>query len=266
MTNTVRIGDVELGSGRPAVCVPLTGSTAAELRAEAALVTADVADLVELRIDHLDALDDEASLDGADGWAGDVVDAVVAVRTALPSTLPILFTFRSAAEGGQRSLAPDALVALVEAALGTGAVDAVDVEQFADADARDRIVRRAHDAGIPVVMSSHDFTATPARDEIVARLVAQEDLGADVVKLACMPQSPADVVTLLAATEEYARAHGEAPAITMAMGPLGVVSRLGGETFGSTLTFGTVGAASAPGQVEARALRAVLDLVHDAQH
>jgi 3-dehydroquinate dehydratase-1 len=51
----------------------------------------------------------------------------------------------------------------------------------------------------------------------------------------------------------------------MAMGPLGVVSRLAGETFGSVLTFGTVGAASAPGQVDAARLRAALDLIHEAQ-
>jgi 3-dehydroquinate dehydratase-1 len=50
----------------------------------------------------------------------------------------------------------------------------------------------------------------------------------------------------------------------MAMGPLGVVSRLAGEVFGSVLTFGTVGAASAPGQVDAARLRDALDLLHEA--
>ena len=73
------------------------------------------------------------------------------------------------------------------------------------------------------------------------------------------------MLTLLAATRAYVGPGGRVPAITMAMGPLGVVSRLAGETFGSAVTFGTVGAASAPGQVDARALRAVLDLVHEAQ-
>jgi 3-dehydroquinate dehydratase I len=51
----------------------------------------------------------------------------------------------------------------------------------------------------------------------------------------------------------------------MAMGPLGAVTRLAGETFGSVLTFGTVGAASAPGQLDAVRLRAALDLLHEAR-
>jgi 3-dehydroquinate dehydratase-1 len=80
-----------------------------------------------------------------------------------------------------------------------------------------------------------------------------------------MPASPEDVLTLLGATADYASRPDARPAITMAMGPLGVVSRLAGETFGSALTFGTVGAASAPGQVDAGALRAALEVVHAAQ-
>jgi 3-dehydroquinate dehydratase-1 len=52
------------------------------------------------------------------------------------------------------------------------------------------------------------------------------------------------------------------PAVTMSMGPLGAVSRVAGETFGSCLTFGTVGESSAPGQLDAAGLRATLELLH----
>ncbi|BDZ52013.1 hypothetical protein GCM10025867_42540 [Frondihabitans sucicola] len=72
------------------------------------------------------------------------------------------------------------------------------------------------------------------------------------------------MLTLLQATEVFAEKSSR-PAMTMSMGPLGVVSRLAGETFGSCATFGSVGEASAPGQVEAGALRVTLDLLHDAQ-
>jgi 3-dehydroquinate dehydratase-1 len=51
----------------------------------------------------------------------------------------------------------------------------------------------------------------------------------------------------------------------MSMGGLGVVSRLAGETYGSCLSFGSVGTASAPGQIDAGALMSVLSLVHSAQ-
>jgi len=253
--STARIGDVALGPGRPAVCVPLTGATVDELTAEAAAIRADAADLVELRIDRFAQVADEPA----------VRSAVAAVRATLDPRLPILFTLRTAAEGGGAQPAPEALRSLLVLAAGLEGVDAVDVEMALPADLVGAVVDEAHAAGRPVVLSFHDLRATPARDAIVERLVRQHELGADVVKLACTPTSPEDVLTLLAATRDYASRPGALPAVTMAMGPLGVVSRLAGETFGSVLTFGTVGAASAPGQVDAARLRDALDLIHAAQ-
>ena len=40
----------------------------------------------------------------------------------------------------------------------------------------------------------------------------------------------------------------------MSMGKLGVISRICGEVFGSAVTFGTAGKASAPGQLPANQL------------
>ena len=42
-----------------------------------------------------------------------------------------------------------------------------------------------------------------------------------------------------------------------------MISRLCGEVFGSSLTFGSVGKASAPGQVGAKELANVLKLIHE---
>ena len=72
-----------------------------------------------------------------------------------------------------------------------------------------------------------------------------ELLGADICKIAVMPQSASDVLELLAATEERARVS-DAPLITMSMGKLGAVSRVCGELVGSCLTFGMLESASAP--------------------
>jgi len=244
-----------LGEGRPAICVPLTGRTVDDLVATASGLPWDVTDLVELRLDHLTAVGD---VDRA-------VGAVAAVRGVLPGSVPLLATFRSEAEGGERHLDPDEHGALLLAVVASGAADAIDVEQFTRPDVLDQVVEAAHAAGVAVVMSSHDFTGTPSHDEIVSRLLRQQELGADVVKLAAMPATAADVLTLLSATLSFRSGAGFVPAVTMAMGPLGVVSRLAGETFGSCLTFGSVGASSAPGQVDAVELRRALDLVHDAR-
>ena len=86
--------------------------------------------------------------------------------------------------------------------------------------------------------------------------------GADLPKLAVMPQCRTDVLELLAATAEMADLHPETPVITMSMGALGAVSRLAGETFGSAMTFANPGQASAPGQVSLNIVNEVLDALH----
>ena len=252
---TVRIGRVELGSGRPKVCVPLTGATVDALEAEALRIRPAAADLVELRIDRFDEV----------GQGAAVHRAIDAVRSALDDVLPILFTCRSTREGGGADLPSHRIEAVTALAAGHPGVAAVDVEMDLQDDLATQLTRLVQAAGKPVVMSFHDFLGTPRRQEIVERLVRQGELGADVVKLACMPHTPEDVLTLLGATHDYVSRPDARPASTMAMGPLGVVSRLAGETFGSALTFGTVGAPSAPGQVDAGTLLAVLELIHAAQ-
>ena len=121
------------------------------------------------------------------------------------------------------------------------------------------LIEQAHRAGTAVVCSSHDFHKTPPRTEMVARLTAMQQVGADLPKLAVMPCSPSDVLELLAATAEMAERHPETPVITMSMGALGAVSRLCGEAFGSAMTFANPGQASAPGQVALDVVNEVLE-------
>jgi 3-dehydroquinate dehydratase-1 len=250
----VRLRSIVLGEGRPQICVSLVGATIAELSAAASGLVAGDFDLVELRIDFFSGWDTPAA----------VRDAIAVVRAALPEEVPVIFTFRTKREGGQRDVSPEAYADLIGLAITAG-VDAIDVELFTERAVLLGIVSAAHDAGVVVVMSSHDFESTPPRAEILARLAEQQELGADVLKLAVMPSNPRDVLTLMDATAEFVAEQARCPVITMSMGGLGVVSRLAGETFGSCVTFGSVGAPSAPGQIEARELRAVLDLVHAAR-
>ena len=77
-----------------------------------------------------------------------------------------------------------------------------------------------------------------------------------------MPQSSADVLTLLEATVE-ARQIVNRPIVTISMGKLGLISRIAGSTFGSTFTFGSAGTASAPGQLDSVNLKNILDVLEN---
>ena len=107
------------------------------------------------------------------------------------------------------------------------------------------------------MLSFHDFQRTPPLQELLERFRQAQALGADLAKVAVMPQHPADVLTLLQATWQ-ASEELAIPVAGMAMGALGAVSRVAGGEFGSALTFAVGQAASAPGQLPIEDLRAAL--------
>ena len=77
-----------------------------------------------------------------------------------------------------------------------------------------------------------------------------------------MPRCPEDVLTLLTATVT-ARRQLTCPVVTWPWREQGSSAVSGGEIFGSCLTFGLAGQASAPGQIDARELKCVLDILHN---
>jgi len=113
------------------------------------------------------------------------------------------------------------------------------------------------------VLSFHDFQRTPPVQQLQERFAQAHRLGADVAKVAVMPQSMEDVHRLLAATLQ-ASATLPIPVISMAMGGLGAVSRLCGGVFGSALTFAVGSAASAPGQMPIEDVRTALAVLQRA--
>ena len=155
-------------------------------------------------------------------------------------------------------------IELNKAAAATGMADLIDVELFTgDAIVHD-LISFIHANHAKAVVSNHDFGKTPSQSDIIYRLRRMQDMGADIPKIAVMPQSRRDVITLLAATEEMASDYADRPIITMSMSGLGSISRFSCEVFGSCMTFGSGAMASAPGQIEAEELYGVLASIHHA--
>ncbi|MBU4215214.1 MAG: type I 3-dehydroquinate dehydratase [Actinobacteria bacterium] len=249
--SSVTVRGVEIGSGLPKVIVPLVGADVEALVGQARAAVAASPDLLEWRLDFL---------------ADRSPQAVLSVARALVPELggrPLLATFRTADEGGQHPIAPDRYVELYGALVEARLVDLVDVEIEREVTAVDAVIAAARAAGVAVIGSFHDFGGTPTVPVMVAKLRTMVERGVDIAKIAVMPHDAGDVLALLQATwtasQELPR-----PLITMSMAGTGVVSRLAGEVFGSAATFGTVGQASAPGQVEVPALRAALQVIHSA--
>lgn len=249
--NPVVVRGVKIGEGIPKICVPIVGQTREEIVEAGKTMKSAGADVVEWRVDWYEEVFDYAKVE----------ETAADLRKAL-GELPLLFTFRTAKEGGEKAIEKDVYVELNQKAARSGFVDMVDVEAFTGDEAVRAIVETAHEAGVKVVGSNHDFHQTPEQEEIVARLCKMQELGVDIPKIAVMPVCKKDVLTLLSATEEMYTRYANRPIITMSMAGTGVISRLCGEVFGSALTFGAVGKASAPGQMEVEDLKTVLSLLH----
>lgn len=251
MANVVEVRGVKIGEGIPKIIVPIVGTTKEEILAAAASFESVRLDIVEWRVDWYQDIFDFAKVE----------DTMKALRAALGNT-PILFTFRTSKEGGEKAISPEDYAELNIRAAQTGLIDMVDVEAFTGDEIVKKIIDGAHAAGVRVVASNHDFGKTPDKDDILGRLRKMQNLGADIPKIAVMPRSKRDVLVLLSATEEMATDYADRPIITMSMAGTGLVSRLCGEAFGSSCTFGAVGKASAPGQMNAADLDTVLNLIH----
>ena len=251
--NTVKVRNLELGSGIPAICIPNVGKTKEEILSLTEQYKSMPMDLMEWRVDWFEGVEDTQA----------VLDVLAGVREKLGDT-PLLFTFRTKKEGGVHEMDTAAYVALNKAVAATKMADLIDVEIFTGDAVVSDLIAAIHESGTKVVASNHDFDRTPAQSDIVYRLRKMQDMGADIPKVAVMPQSKKDVLTLLAATEEMATDYADRPIITISMAGLGSISRLSCEVFGSCLTFGSGSMASAPGQIGAQELSRVLASVHGA--
>lgn len=248
----ILVRQIEIGTGIPKICVPIVGTDRAEILASAERITESAADLAEWRAD----------------WYKDIFDIreteriLKDIRSAL-GEIPLLFTFRTAREGGEKAIGTERYIMLNKKASESGCVDLLDVELFTGDDTVRKVISAAHRCGVKVIASNHDFHSTPSKDEIIVRLIKMQELGADILKIAVMPRSSTDVLTLLSATEEMKRLYAECPLITMSMGGTGLISRLCGEVFGSAVTFGSAGKASAPGQIGAGEMDFILKILHE---
>lgn len=204
-------------------------------------------DLIEWRIDFFDQVEDAEKL----------VETAKKLRQVM-SEMPLLTTLRTHFEGGVKKLSEEEYFDICRVLIKEKATDLLDLELFRKTSKLKELIAEAHENNIYIIMSNHDFDKTPETSELERRLTLMKTYGADIAKIAVMPNSARDVLNLLLATDNM-KYKLNCPLITMAMGDLGKVTRISGEVFGSCLTFGTVGDASAPGQIESTNLKGILD-------
>lgn len=240
-----------IGEGKPLVCVPVVETEESRIYQEAEFVARQGAEALEWRMDWFAH---------AEQW--EYVDRALRRLQEICGDIILLCTFRSKSQGGKRDISQDMYLGLLQRVAESGRADLLDVEtpELSEPSAVIGMLRKA---GQKVVSSSHYFSHTPKTEDMLQELGAMKQWGADIGKLAVMPHSPLDVLRLLEATAQIKEENPGYPLITMAMGGLGVISRISGQVFGSCMTFASVGKPSAPGQLPLADARGILDKISE---
>ncbi|HWC95449.1 MAG TPA: shikimate dehydrogenase [Candidatus Sulfopaludibacter sp.] len=138
-------------------------------------------------------------------------------------------------------------LAILDLAIDAGA-HAIDIEIETAEVAQERL--HAFRSRTQVIVSYHNFEATPPMDTVISRVMKVQ---ADCYKLVTTARKPSDNVRVLAA----AKALPKHKLIVLAMGELGFPSRVLSPVFGGVYTYAApmFSAGTAAGQVSARSLR-----------
>ncbi len=209
------------------ICVSLTEDNTTAL-IDRMVDLAEVADLFEVR--------------------GDLARDLDLLTLVRARTRPLLFACHPVSEGGRWDDADaKGRRLLLQEAVKRG-FDYVDVEY------RSGLLNVAADkAGRGLVVSHHDLERTP--EDLDGLYAGMAEMGADIVKIAVTPRSVADVGRLLVFAQDRARGSGP-PLVPIALGPLGLLTRILGGRWGAPFTYASAGAGqeAGPGQLPAAVL------------
>ncbi|CAG68555.1 catabolic 3-dehydroquinate dehydratase (3-dehydroquinase) [Acinetobacter baylyi ADP1] len=248
--STYVVKNLNIGDLPVKTLVPITAKTREQALAQAKVIAENKdADIAEFRIDLLEFASDTKK--------------VIALGQELNQILkdkPLLATIRTSNEGGKLKVTDQEYEKIYSEYLKKPFMQLLDIEMFRDQAAVAKLTKLAHQKKVLVVMSNHDFDKTPSEQEIVSRLLKQDQMGADILKIAVMPKSKQDVFTLMNATLKVSE-QSTKPLLTMSMGRLGTISRIATANMGGSLSFGMIGEASAPGQIDVTALKQFLKTV-----
>ena len=250
MSKIIRVKNISIGRGRPKICGLVVGETVEEVLEMVGMANEAACDMFELRIDFFNECDELEK----------VKSLLRKVKRAAEK--PMIFTFRTAAEGGKRQVSEKYYKELLLMTAENALTDLVDVEA-AIAENDGELIEKLKASGAVVILSKHDFTRTPGQEELIKIFLSMEKMGADIIKVAYMPNSKKDVLSLINATEEMTSSYASCPVVAISMGHLGMITRIMGEFLESAITFASITKASAPGQINVDGMENILDTIHN---
>lgn len=252
--NFMNIRHLTIGSGRPKICVPLVSSNLEDLEKECASLSSCPLDMLEWRVDYL--------LNQENFHATKDLETAYAVIRRHFKDVPLLTTVRTKSQGGAHKTPGGEYVSLLSLIIRSHWADVLDVEYGHEVLDTKVLIKQAHEQGIPVLMSYHKFQRAMSETELIDTYENMASFKADILKIAVMSRVPRDTASLLSAAARVREDLPETPVIAIGMGQAGQLTRIVGSDLGAPITFAAGQKASAPGQLTAAQVKAVLDVLY----
>ena len=230
------------------VCIPVMGGNKEEILNSLESVVKMSPDIIEWRADFFKP----EKLSDYENVLSDMKDVL--------DDIPLIFTFRTLKEGGNKDITWEQYCSLCEYISKIGDmynVIFIDIEIFQNKEYASCLIKKIHSNNMKVIGSNHHFDMTPGTGEMTDILKYIEKSGADICKLAVMPLDKEDVKKLIE-TSKIADKELKVPVITISMGELGAVTRVVPYITKSVITFAAGDNASAPGQPDIKIVRRLL--------
>ncbi len=245
---SLQVRKQNLRSGDPKICVSITDRLQEDILSSCRDIIRERADIVEWRVDFYKDYNNDFMVE----------DTLSELRELLKD-IPLIFTIRTAEEGGRVTIKLWDYIRIYRSAAKTGLVDLFDIE-FNIMHQLNREVIADIRKYAKIIVSKHNFNGTPGYDALIDDIIRLQVAGGDIAKLAVMPSEEGDVERVIGASKEILAHYRTTPFITISMGAMGVATRTNCFDTGSCMTFGAVGRASAPGQLTVRELREALEI------
>ncbi|HDN18388.1 type I 3-dehydroquinate dehydratase [Candidatus Bathyarchaeota archaeon ex4484_205] len=223
-------------NSRYRICVSIGKRSLNDVLEGVKLAESKGADLIEIRFDYLLQKSPE-TLDK--------------IRTS--TKLPLIFTLRSNSYGGLFTGSEKERLKIFEEAARKG-FNYIDVE-YNSPLVENMIELRDLHKSFEIIISWHDFNATPQLGQLVDIHLDMCSQGCDVSKIVTTARRGFDNLIVLGLFK-YVRK----PTVAFAMGDIGIPSRVLSPLFGGFYTYASleVGSETAPGQISIDAIRSFL--------
>ena len=207
----------------PRICVVVTASSVAGAIDTIRRTRPLLPDLIEIRLDYMKTSGDLGLIREATG-------------------VPLIATNRRPDQGGHSADSDAERIAGLIQACELG-FDYVDLE--INTEAVGEIAKKAKSLGAKVIISFHDFEATPEKELLEGILRDELSAGADICKIVGTSNTPGDNLTYL----NLLRENADIKIVSFGMGNAGVLSRVPSPLVGGAFAYASAeaGSGSAPG-------------------